>query len=93
MKTIVLAIAALAIAAPAFAQTGWNSQSYDYGNGMGQTFYNGTGDNQGWNGSSQSYNYGNGMGQTFSNFNGPNGETETCSTQTYPTGQTFTNCN
>lgn len=94
MKTIVFAIAALTIAAPAFAQSGWNSQTYFQNGPMPQTYYNGTGANQGWNGNSTTYFQNGPMPQTYSNFTGPNGETETCVTTTYRNfNQTTTNCN
>lgn len=59
-KSLILAAVLTCATAPAFAQSGgWNSQSDSYGN----TYSQGTGSNEGWNGSSQSDAYGN----TYSN--------------------------
>jgi hypothetical protein len=67
--------------APPNPSYGWNSQTFG-----GQTYYNGTGAAQGWNGMSQ--NFGN---QTYSNFNGPNGQHHNCTTQQFGQ-QVYTNC-
>jgi hypothetical protein len=77
-----LAFAVLFAAAPAMAQSGWSQ--YRMGD---HTYYNGTGDNNGWNGSS--YRMGD---HTYSNFQGPNGQTRNCSS--YQMGDhVYTNCN
>lgn len=83
MKHLAL-IAALSIgAAPAMAQTSWNSSRIGP-----YTYYNGT-DSSGtsWNGTS------NQIGQfRYDNFHSSNGQTTNCTTSTI--GQfTYTNCN
>ena len=93
---LIAATAALALLAtgPAFAQAGWNSQTM---NGpIPQTQYQGTGANQGWNGTSQSYFQNGPIPQTQSDFYGPNGQSVHCNSQTLfangPMPQTSTNC-
>lgn len=78
----IAALAAIIATGAAHAQSGWNS--YPIGN---QQYYNGTGQNSGWNGSS--YNIGD---HTYSHFQGPNGQTRNCSS--YSIGDhVYTNCN
>lgn len=76
------AFAAVLTTSAAHAQSGWSS--YQMGD---HTYYNGTGQNGGWNGSSYQ------MGDhTYGNFTGPNGQTQRCSS--YQMGDhTYTNCN
>ena len=80
-----LALVLSLIAAPAFAQGGWNSQNW----GGGMTTYNGTGNNSGWSGRSQNW----GGGMSTMDLNGPHGEMQHCSTQHWGSGQVTTNCN
>jgi hypothetical protein len=95
---LIAAAAALSMLATghAFAQAGWNSQTYFQNGPMPQTYYNGTGANQGWSGNSQTYFQNGPMPQTYSNFTGPNGQSVHCQSQTFfangPMPQTSTNC-
>ena len=91
MKTILAAIAALAIATPAYAQYngqrsgGWDSSTDVFGN----THYNGNGSNSGWTGSSSTDVFGN----THSTFNNSRGQSTNCTTSTDVFGNTHTTCN
>ena len=92
-KSLILAAVLMCATLPAFAQSGWNSQTYFPNGPMPQTYYNGTGANQGWNGNSTTYFRNGPMPQTYSTFTGPNGQTRNCVTTTYRAmGQSNTNC-
>ena len=82
MTKLILALAALACASPAMAQSGWNSnQIGDF------THYRGTGSNSGWSGNS------NQIGDfTHYRFQGPQGQTQTCTSNTIG-DFTYTRCN
>jgi len=87
MKTIVLAIAALAIAAPAYAQYnqqqgGWDSQTDAFG-----THSTGNGANQGWRSDSHTDSFG-----THTFYNGPQGQRGECNT-THDSFGSHTTCN
>lgn len=84
MRSLILTVAAISLASPAMAQSGWTSNNY----GGPTRYYNGTGDNSGWSGSSNNY----GGPTTYSNFNGPNGQTYNCTSNNYGGPITYTNC-